>query len=370
MPRTNNSRPRREFEYSVPVEFPLPDNDSATQSQHSDTRSNQRRRRRQNNADHGHPASTRRSEQHFPLGTREDVQQDDYVSPIFGMFNRAWGRYRDAEDARQAARQVDTYQTNVDSRPRQTQLQQLMEDPSLQRGMEQMLLQGARAEIERNVRNNTAAQDVQHDVNVVPQNVEHPPQGRNLRDSYVHRGDTPELTSPPRLNPLVPALPLARSQSTTTGVIRNRRGNFHAQFYSSPFDPPMRALDHRRFIDLSNDDPSDRISAIDRQRSRPEPSRPEDLKVDFGCKSCQEQKIDSISMPCMHASMCHWCAEIWKEACRTDDGRFDRSLWTCPICRRQISEMRRFYIWMLRNLSALSRVGGLEKKVFDVWMLE
>jgi hypothetical protein len=39
-----------------------------------------------------------------PLGTREEVQQDDYVSPVATMYLRAWNRYREAEDARNAYR--------------------------------------------------------------------------------------------------------------------------------------------------------------------------------------------------------------------------------------------------------------------------
>lgn len=41
-------------------------------------------------------------QQHFApvLGTREDVQRDDYESPIAGMYTRAWGRYQQAEAAR------------------------------------------------------------------------------------------------------------------------------------------------------------------------------------------------------------------------------------------------------------------------------
>ena len=40
----------------------------------------------------------------YPLGTREEVQSDDYVSPVEAMMSRAWGRYREAEEQRAASR--------------------------------------------------------------------------------------------------------------------------------------------------------------------------------------------------------------------------------------------------------------------------
>ncbi|KAF2794385.1 hypothetical protein K505DRAFT_304147 [Melanomma pulvis-pyrius CBS 109.77] len=40
------------------------------------------------------------------FGTREDVQQDDYESPLSSMYNRAWDRYRQAEQRRETGEQV------------------------------------------------------------------------------------------------------------------------------------------------------------------------------------------------------------------------------------------------------------------------
>ena len=39
----------------------------------------------------------------YPLGTREEVMSDDYVSPLASMYGRAWDRFRDAEQRRRAA---------------------------------------------------------------------------------------------------------------------------------------------------------------------------------------------------------------------------------------------------------------------------
>ncbi|KAJ9611520.1 hypothetical protein H2200_004704 [Cladophialophora chaetospira] len=40
----------------------------------------------------------------YALGTREEVQSEDYVSPLATMYGRAWNRYREAEENRAANR--------------------------------------------------------------------------------------------------------------------------------------------------------------------------------------------------------------------------------------------------------------------------
>lgn len=49
-----------------------------------------------------------------PFGTREEIESEDYQSPLAGMFTRAWNRYRDAEVAR---REEQQQQDQYESRP-------------------------------------------------------------------------------------------------------------------------------------------------------------------------------------------------------------------------------------------------------------
>lgn len=211
---------------------------------------------------HNHPRPRRH--RLFPLGTREDVQREDYESPIFGMFSRAWTRYRDAEEVRTAARLVDE-QDDVDTIVHNAHMLDL---------------------------DNTAEE----------------------RQSAI---------GPQRYRPIV-----------------SRRRNFHSQFYGLlGFEQPSRLYPH----EAASEGNGSGGNLIDQQQ-RPEPKSPEDLKVDLGCKVCREQRIDTIMMPCMHAATCHWCAELWKSGARDQTGRFNGSLWTCVVCRKQVKEQRRFYI--------------------------
>ena len=43
-----------------------------------------------------------------PFGTRQDVEEEDYVSPLTTMYQRAWTRYETAEETRQAERVADS----------------------------------------------------------------------------------------------------------------------------------------------------------------------------------------------------------------------------------------------------------------------
>lgn len=287
---------------------PIPNAHLADIQAHVPTNGGSRRRR--NHTDHGHPAVSRSSDTQFPLGTREDVQQDDYVSPIGEMFGRAYQRFRAAEETRQAARQAE---------------HDVMQDVT----------------------------NIMHNTNLTGEQTYGVPleQSQRAQQEQVHlygRPNTPRLGEPPlQNNPLLtpPDSNTSRRTQHTNMFSGVRRRTFHAQFYSEPVGEPSGP--HVNPFDVPPPETGMRfantISPIDMQR-RPEPRRSEDLQVDFGCKICQEQRIDTISMPCMHASMCSYCAEIWKSGCRDEDGRFVKEMWTCPICRRRISENRKFHI--------------------------
>ncbi len=96
-----------------------------------------------------------------------------------------------------------------------------------------------------------------------------------------------------------------------------------------------------------------RANPIDEQ-SRP-PSLPgSDMVVNIACRICNEQRIDTLMEPCMHACMCHWCSEIIRDQAQRSRrrrragfgdleqaGAPDRQ---CPICRHGVSGVRRIFL--------------------------
>lgn len=270
-----------------------------------------------------HTANTReQGEPVYPLGSREDVQQDDYESPLAGMFGRAYGRYREAEAARQAA-QADGYEASFQwtshgqfttvYRP----LLNPLFDPASAIADQQTQANQARFQNETNLR-------LDHTRNLARQTMlENVTQASRRADTHSNRTDG-----------------TWHNQTPAPFSTRRRRQGFHRQFYTSPLDTPFLTPQDNLFdvVDSST-------NPIDAQLSRPSPSKPEDLKVDFACKVCTEQKINTVCMPCMHPCMCRWCAEIHKSDCRDlETGRWNNALWKCPICRKQITEVKRFYI--------------------------
>lgn len=270
-----------------------------------------RRRRHRNRADHAHPGSPQPRPQQFPLGSREDVQMDDYVSPLTNMFSRAYARYDTAEERRGAERQL----FQISQHSPETWFERTPHtDPDLLR----------------------AHNDAVNGIQAAMENLSYGSE-QDMQEVENRRWGVPPPV--PLVNPL--------HGGSIPGFRPAARRGFHAQFYgmqdyngssggyANPFRPPSQA---RAQESVEMDGPN----IIDLQR-RPSPVPKEDLQVDFACKVCQEQKINTITMPCMHAAMCQFCAEVWRLRCYGPNGGFDQSQHTCVICRKQVKENRRFY---------------------------
>lgn len=237
--------------------------------------------------------------QAYPLGTVEDVQRDDYESPIDAMFFRAWDRYRTAEEVRRAEAQSMAFQArNNENIPPQQ-------------------------------RNPLNASSFQHNVSTSPPNLNplaspfNPPRPSPVTAAGFHEPELGSTPGPARLR----------------GIPHRPRASFHTPFYFG-HAPQIPSLPRHE-----PDPMDDRPNPIDAQsQQRPVPSQPESLTVDFACKVCIEQKINTFCEPCMHACMCQWCAAIVRDECRSEGGRFDGRLWRCPICRARITQVRKFYV--------------------------
>lgn len=273
-------------------------------------------------------------EQAYPLGSREDVQQEDYESPLAGMFGRAYGRYREAEAARQAAQMSrnqallataqDGSYHDLTHRFSASSLNPLL-DPAMT-GTGQQAREGQ----ERVQGHINRLYEAHHVARRMTEYLERPEY--QLGPSF---GSTQNRLSPQEAGFVAgspPTIPIAELNQ------QRRRHGFHRQFYTNPFETSFRVPQDNDLVEDTS------VNRIDMQTARPTPSKSEDLKVDFGCKVCTEQKINTICMPCMHACMCRWCASIHKDDCRDYEGRWNGTLWKCPICRKQITEVKRFYI--------------------------
>ena len=87
----------------------------------------------------------------------------------------------------------------------------------------------------------------------------------------------------------------------------------------------------------ADEDEGSRVT-FDTQK-RPPPLDEEEMMQDLACAICHEHKIDTVVLPCGHAAMCNYCAEIHVPF-RKHGGYIVRGCEAkCPICRKQIKEM-------------------------------
>jgi hypothetical protein len=78
-------------------------------------------------------------------------------------------------------------------------------------------------------------------------------------------------------------------------------------------------------------------------QERPPPMKPESMIVDLACTICKEHLVDTVVMPCMHAVMCNWCAELQIPGKRaTPHLPRDRTA-KCPLCRARVKEKRKIF---------------------------
>ncbi|PWY75162.1 hypothetical protein BO70DRAFT_431136 [Aspergillus heteromorphus CBS 117.55] len=81
----------------------------------------------------------------------------------------------------------------------------------------------------------------------------------------------------------------------------------------------------------------------DRSNGRPEAKEPHELQANLECKICFSQIVDTVLLPCGHASMCQWCADVQYPGRRYDPSRPIEPA-HCIICRADVKMKMRIYL--------------------------
>ena len=189
-----------------------------------------------------------------PLGTREDVEREDFVSPVEAMFGRAIDRYRTAEETRRAASRAHNENMPNPVRSRATNATDNFANPR------------------------------------VPDRLEYAPNHRPVDIPWVQRAHAEFERNYPHL--------LRQNPVREDALIMSPTIIFDTQ-------------------------------------ERPPPVPAERLTVSIACTICNEQSINVVLLPCMHACMCNWCADL----CLPNRGDA-----RCPKCRRAVKERRKLYL--------------------------
>jgi hypothetical protein len=263
-----------------------------------------------------------------PLGTREDVENEDYVSPLSTMFHRAHDRYRVAEETRRQAHQVEQYMTVNDEntipnplRSRQSnatdnyagqhefpgQFNYAMPPPQAMVPPQAMLpiqavtypwIQNAHAELDR--------------------------RRLGLRDPEVYMAEDTEIIEALRLNEL-----RRREQAIQLAV--------HAV---SNVQPIVQIQAQQPAVS-----PQTTVVTFENQQ-RPPPKASEDMVVNIACTICAEHPINVVLLPCWHACMCNWCADLCVPVRRNTPFARPPTGFTgkCPKCRAVVKERREMFL--------------------------
>jgi hypothetical protein len=76
---------------------------------------------------------------------------------------------------------------------------------------------------------------------------------------------------------------------------------------------------------------------------RPDAKESSEMMIKLECKICMGQLIDTVIIPCGHAVLCQWCAELHVPTKENDPTRPVQKV-NCPICRTVVKGKYRIYL--------------------------
>ena len=224
--------------------------------------------------------------QRAPLGTREDVEDPNYESPISNMFSN----YRTQHLQRQAERTAREHR--IDSITNQLR----------------------RAHPGSTWNNDTAS-------------------------------TTP--TQAPSNPALIPGLTVASAPDWATqgdgaadsrAVARSLAWSSDQGLHLRPRTTPRGPYDGPRTIRIPPPRPG---PSLDRPE-RPEPVPDEDMMMKMECKICFSQIATIALLPCGHCAMCEWCQREAVRSHTSDHTQPANRDQQCPVCRKRVTKMVRF----------------------------
>ena len=264
---------------------------------------------------------------HSVLGTREEMEAVDFQSPVDPMIGRIWDRYRVAEETRRQGPTADHQYNNPTSLVEQTasspsalvphghlasfmtpQPREQRENPFSSRG-------SRRREALTSLSQVDYREDIQrqHAEIIMRERPHVLTAGRAARRPYrISDGELALHGLPP---------------------------DYLTWYRQPPGSMPPGHPPYEPYYESESD--SEQVT-FDMQE-RPPPMKPESMVVDLACTICKEHLVDTVVMPCMHAIMCNWCAELQIPGKRgTPYIARDRTA-KCPLCRARVKEKRKIF---------------------------
>lgn len=264
------------------------------------------------------------------FGSREDVQRDDYESPLFTMYNRAEERYRQAEERRAAGDTPDPRLRNLNNLSRRERHE-----------LQEQILWGVLRDSRRSPRNQNGS---------VRSYTPAPTQRRREGDA---NGASPEqrVPSPPRNPP-------DESPSALRTSLNHLSDDLAALEATTSSIASARLALARQARPTLNPAASPSAQTLD-EPSRPAPLSDAQMTLKLDCQVCYAQIADIAVLPCGHMVMCRWCADI---AVPVKYGSVPVGQSQCPMCRRGVKSRVRIRIVGKEEGRGKGK-GGVEARV-------
>ncbi len=255
-------------------------------------------------------ARRQRAQERFArvFGTREDVQQDDYESPLSNMYNRAWTRYRQAEDLRAIG--------DAEAPP----LEGLSVDE--RRDIEEQLLWGV-------MRESRVGQEPESNVWSYT-----PVANDSTENSAGNVTITPPWANFPSLSAIANES-IAPTTSPTGGMSEVRLSLQQITQEMQALRLASEAVTSARHAWLARHAPERPLPTLDNQPERPAPKTDSEMTKTLACQVCYQQLADIAVLPCGHMVMCEWCADV---VVPVKNSHIPIRPTKCPMCRKQVKQ--------------------------------
>ena len=291
------------------------------------------------------------------LGTREDLENPEYQSPVGAMFVRAWDRYRTAEETRRQAAVAEVGNSSPRELPapilnplvphghlssisHSENANQFMSSLPPVRGNQHHSMQYPPPE--RRHQNLTAPPDFAgfnptHLPHLHHQRFHH--NAANLMSEYqpgLAGSDAPSRRLSRRTSRMTEAELSLHRMAPNIGSLNDSDYASYLQLQRSGL------MGHTAQDSLDESENEERV--IFDTQERPPPMKPEEMVTDMACKVCMEHLVNTVFLPCMHAVMCSWCAELEIPGRRGSPTIPKNRTAKCPVCRGRVKQKREIFL--------------------------
>lgn len=280
------------------------------------------------------------------FGTREEIMQDDYQSPIGDMFARAWRRYQTVQQS-SPTQQNSNNTTNPDvptgittagvNATRENEALSIVRANLMELGLDLHLLEQAFGTTEG--QSDSVCPWRQHLFEI---NEELAGRQRRARQQMQNAGfpDPASSSSHSGYQSLAPILDSLNDPSFIEAV--RRAGAPSTPERTTPPSTTNVASRDVRAGHTSNPRQLDDIISeppgpgLDNDSTRPPAKSEDEMTVKLDCQVCYTQLATQALLPCGHMCMCTYCAEIaiptLRHARTTPQGYAK-----CPVCRKKVN---------------------------------